>query len=155
MFNSTSWETELRKLIEGFTMALQQFMKEISSLPQVEAERRVEEYGKSLLYGSNSLSQAQHDYKKIVEAYIKKFPPQFSNDISNNLKEHDKLIAYSLRIGDSDLLIQWGLVYPRNQGFSWINDSSQKAIYSSKLQVLRQRRPAAKVYYDTLIDALC
>lgn len=152
MFDFAGWGTDLRKLLGDFTVAIQSLSDQLSRMPQTEAERKLEEYGKELNSGSDELSKVRAAYRKVVETFLNKFPPTFSNDFASNLRQYDKLIVFSLRSGDRALLEKWGIAKPRSQNLPWINDPVEKTRYVRGLEDLRDRAPGAEEYYDYLIN---
>jgi hypothetical protein len=151
MMNLADWRKNLQSLLGVFIMEVQAFVRELTNTHQADAERKLEEYGRELANGSNQLSEAKTAYKEAVESYLSKFPPTFSDDFVNNLKEYDKLIIFALRSSDKNLLFKWGIQQPQSQHFKWINDSDERKKYVIALQNLSNDAPGAKEYYDELI----
>lgn len=151
MLDLVAWGESLRKLLGDFVMAATSFIGQIPGMSKSDAEKKLEEYGKELSSSSKEFSNAKLAYKNAVEAYLKKFPPSFSNDLANNLREYDKLIVFSLRSGNKAMLLEWGIQkLPKN--LNWTNDPLEKSKYVQGLQDLCDKAPGAEEYYEYLIQ---
>jgi uncharacterized phage infection (PIP) family protein YhgE len=152
MLNLASWSTKLQNLFNELTMAMQSLKDTLSSTSRSEAEKKLEEYGRELANGSHQFSSFKNTYRDVVKTYLERFPPAFSEDLANNLREYDKLIVFSLRSSDKTLLEEWGIAKPRSQKLTWIDDPSSKRKYAQGLNELRAETPGAEEYYDYLIN---
>lgn len=132
-------------------MEVRTLIDELSKISQPEAERKIEEYGRELANGSDKLSEAKAAYKEVIDTYLSRFPPSFSDDFIKNLKEYEKLIIFSLRSNDKSLLFKWGIQQPRSQNHKWIYDHAERERYAKAFRDLSEDMPGAKEYYDELI----
>lgn len=144
------WRQNLQNLFGEFTMAVSDLIRQLPHMQEDKAKQELEKFHDELAKGVDELSNAKQVYASVVEAYLKQFPPAFSNELTNNLREYDKLVAFSLRIGNKELLAKWGIDYPRRKGFNWIDQENEQ--YIEKFEALRDRTPGASEYFNYLIN---
>jgi hypothetical protein len=147
-------KTSLQKTLEELITNAQSWMKQLNNMPQANAEEELEEYNKALVDSSDKISNVKIAYGQMVEAYLNKYPPKFSQDVASNLREYDKLIVFSSRIGNKKLLLKWGIEEPRSRKLPWFQDQKQKKEYIEKLNKVSDKTPGLEGYYKYLIDNL-
>jgi hypothetical protein len=151
MLDLVGWRTNFQKLFGDLTVAVKSLTDQLLTISQPEAEKKLEEYTKELVNSSDEFSKFKTAYREVIEKYLEKFPPAFSNEISDNLREYDKLIVFSLRSGDKTLLSTWGIDHPRSQKLTWMDDPLEKPKYAQRLKDLCRLKPGAEDYYGYLI----
>jgi hypothetical protein len=156
MLDLVGWRTNFQKLFGDLTVAVKSLTDQLTDklfrISQPEAEAKLEEYGQELANSSDEFSNFKTAYREVIEEYLKRFPPTFSNKISDNMREYDKLIVFSLRSGDKTLLSTWGIDHPRSQKLTWIDDPLEKLKYVQRWKDLCKQTPGLKDCYGYLIE---
>jgi len=135
-------------------MEVQALIHQLSYMPQADAERKLEEYGKELIEGSQKFSNAKATFREMSMVFLQRFPPAFSDDFASNMREYDKLLIHSLRSENKDLLLEWGIKYPQSKSFSWTTNPQEKQHYINALTELCEKTPGAEEYFNYLIHHL-
>jgi len=129
MFNFSSW-------FQQFTELCIRFLADLQQLSSVDANQRLETLAQQIKEGKNGIERAKEAYREAVQAYLTKFPPQFSDNITESLMSHRNLIVFALISGDKTLISTWGINnLPKN--LAWIQDPNQREIYVNSLKDIR------------------
>lgn len=113
---------------------------------------------------SQSLSGVEHlqeEYRKEIDSYFHRNQPFSKNDYKMNCRDYEALVRYSLIIGNSSLIHEWGIEYP-SQDFKRILQyplSRYVKTFENICHAAHQGNapgipPEVEPYYQYLIDRL-
>ncbi len=152
MLSFTDWGKKFQNLLGELTMAVRDLIQKLPGMSISDIEKHLEECRNELQRGSDEFSNAKKEYKVLVQAYFRKFPPRFSEKRSENLREYTKLIGHSVIIDSTDLLDEWGIKYLRAKKFCWVDEPSEKRDFIAVLLEIKGENPGADAYFDYLIQ---
>ncbi len=155
MSNHINWKASLQNLFGDFITSVGGWIHQLKNISQADAEKELKGYANTLTDCSNEFSNVKIAYNEMVEAYLKQYPPKFSDKFAENLIEYDKLILFSLRSDNKKLLLKWGIEYPRdNKELSWLSNPAEISKHIKGLEKLRDDKAGAEDDYNYLIEHL-
>lgn len=132
-------------------MEVQNLVTKLPGMSKTDMENQLEDCRRELKRGSDDFSTARNAYRALVQEYLKKFPPQFSEKRPDNLEAYHRLIGHSAVIGSMELLDEWGINYLRSKNFQWIDNPSEKNLFLERLQEIGNDTPELHKYFQYLI----